>query len=487
VSSPRAVRVGTSAAAIALAAALLVGVNYLSARHWTRGDWTKAKIYSLSETTKKVVAGLKKPVRITVFMTRASRLFVPVRELLTRYKALSPNIQVEELDPERNPARAEQLVKEFGVKQATVVFRSGDKKKYVEEDKLAEFDFSGAQFGGPAEVKAFKGEEQFTSALLAVTEEQAAKIYFTAGHGEVSTDSRERGRGFAEAKQLLERDNLSVGVWNCLGKSDLPPDAGAIIVAGPRTGFLEPETGALDKYLAGGGHVLVMADPVLPGPGSPPSDYGLGKLLADRGVKLGVDLVVDPANAVPLVGPETLIANRYGSHPIVRPLSGENLPTVFPLARSVQKTDPPVTDFSYTSLVETTAEGWGETSLNKLETEGAVKDDKDTKGPVTIVAAVAPSDEKKAGDKALRLVVAGNSRFAVNASIGNGGNANLFLNTIHWLVGQEKLVGIAPKTIEQGSLTLSQSQVSRIGLLTILGMPAFAVILGIWVWYRRRD
>lgn len=486
-SSARAVRVGTSAAAIALAAALLVGVNYLSARHWTRGDWTKAKIYSLSETTKKVVKGLKKPVRITVFMTRSSRLFVPVRELLTRYKALSPNIQVEELDPERNPARAEQLVKEFGVKQATVVFRSGDKKKYVEEDKLADFDFSAAGLGGPAEIKAFKGEEQFTSALLAVTEEQVAKIYFTAGHGEASTDSRERGRGFAEAKQLLERDNLSVGVWNCLGKADLPADAGAIIVAGPRTGFLEPETGALDKYLAGGGHVLVMADPVLPGPGSPPADYGLGKLLADRGVKLGADLVVDPANAVPLVGPETLIANRYGSHPIVRSLSGENLPTVFPLARSVQKTDPQVPDLSYTSLVETTAEGWGETSLNKLETEGAVKDDKDTKGPVTIVAAVAPSDEKKAGDKALRLVVAGNSRFAVNASIANGGNANLFLNAIHWLVGQEKLVGIAPKTIEQGSLTLTQGQVNRISLLTILGMPAFAVVLGIWVWYRRRD
>ena len=486
-SSARAVRVGTSAAAVVLAVLLLVGVNYLSARHWSRGDWTKAKIYSLSETTKKIVTGLKKPVRVTVFMTRSSRLFVPVRELLTRYKALSPNIQVEELDPERNPARAEALVKEFGVKQATVVFRCGDKKKYVEEDKMADFDFSAASFGGAAEVKAFKGEEQFTSALLAVTEEQVQKVYFTAGHGEASVDSRERGRGFADAKQLLERDNLGVGVWNCLGRADLPADAGAIIVAGPRTGWLEPETGALDKYLSGGGHVLVMADPVLPGPGSPPADYGLGKLLADRGVKLGVDIVVDPANAVPLVGPETLIANRYGSHPIVRSLSGENLPTVFPLARSVQKAEPAAPAFSFTSLVETTAEGWGETSLNKLETEGAVKDDRDTKGPVTIVAAVAPSDEKKATDKAARLVVAGNSRFGVNGSIANAGNANLFLNAVHWLVGQEKLVGIAPKTIEQGSLTLTQSQVNRISLFTILGMPALAVVLGIWVWYRRRD
>lgn len=485
--SARAVRVGASTAAIALAATLLAGVNYLGTRHWVRGDWTRARIYSLSETTKKIVKGLKRPVRVTVFMTRNSRLYVPVRELLSRYTAISAYMQVEELDPERNPLRAEALVKEFGIKTSTVVFRSGEKKKYVEEEKLADFDYSAAGMGGSPEIKAFRGEEQFTSAILAVTEDQVTKVYFTAGHGEPSLDSRERGRGFAEAKQLLERDNLAVGAWNCLGKADLPADAGVIVVAGPRTGWLEPETAALDKYLGDGGHVLVLADPVLPGPGSPPPDFGLGKVLADRGVKLGVDIVVDPANAVPMVGRETLIANRYGSHPIVRAISGEALPTVFPLARSVQKTDPVPAAFSFTSLVETTADGWGETSLNKLDTEGARKDDKDTKGPVTIVAAVGPADEKKAGDKPARLVVAGNSRFAVNGALANAGNANLLLNAIHWLVGSEKLVGIAPKTPEQASLALTQAQVRRISLFAILGMPAFAIALGVWVWYRRRD
>ena len=485
--SIRAARAGTSAAAIGLAAALLLGANYLGTRHWVRGDWTKARIYSLSETTKKIVTGLKSPVRVTVFMTRNSRLFIPVREVLSRYAALSPNIQIEELDPERNPARAEALVKEFGIKQSTVVFRSGDKKKYVEEEKLADFDYAGAGMGGAPDIKAFKGEEQFTSAILAVTEAQVTKVYFTAGHGEPSVDTRERGRGFAEAKQLLERDNLAVGTWNSLGKADLPPDAGVIVVAGPRTGWLEPEAAALDKYLTGGGRVLVLADPILPGPGAPPADFGLGRALGDRGVKLGVDIVIDPANAVPMVGPETLIANKYGSHPVVRALAGEALPTVFPLARSVQKTDPFPPAFAFTSLVETTAEGWGETSLSKIETEGVKKDDKDTKGPVTIVAAVAPADEKKAGDKPMRMVVIGNSRFVANGALANAGNANLFLNSIHWLVGQEKLVGIAAKTPEQASLAMTQSQVRRIGLFAILGMPAFAIALGVWVWYRRRD
>ena len=54
----RNVRAGTSAAAIGLVALLLVGVNYLGARHWSRGDWTKTKLFSLSQTTRKVLGGL---------------------------------------------------------------------------------------------------------------------------------------------------------------------------------------------------------------------------------------------------------------------------------------------------------------------------------------------------------------------------------------------------------------------------------------------
>jgi ABC-type uncharacterized transport system involved in gliding motility auxiliary subunit len=293
--SARSVRRGTSAVAILLAVALFLGINYLSSRHWARGDWTKTQIYSLSEQTRKILAGLKTPVRVTVFMTADARLYQSVRELLSRYQDASPKIEVEYLDPRRNYARAEQLVKEFGIRQSTVVFRSGDRKKYVEEDKLADFDFAGGPMGGGAQtIKSFKGEEAFTSAILAVTEQKQPKIVFTQGHGEAALDSGERGRGYADAKQLLERDNMTVATWSSLGKADLPADADVVVVAGPQTAWLEPETGALDKYLAGGGHALLMLDPVLPGPGSPPADLGLKPVLDKYALKLGDDIVVDP-------------------------------------------------------------------------------------------------------------------------------------------------------------------------------------------------
>lgn len=488
--SLRTARAGTTAFGAFLAAALLFGVNYLSSRHYVRGDWTKTRIYSLSETSKKIVGGLTQPVRITVFMTRGSRLYALVNELVNRYRALSGKLEVEFVDPELQVARAEVLVREFGFRKNTVLFRCGEKKKYVEEDKLVDYDFAGmgAMGGGAPEIKAFKGEEAFTSAIREVTENRVTHVSFSSGHGEPALDSQDRHNGFALAKEFLQRENFTVASWDSLGKGSVPSDANVIVVAGPKTAFLEPEVSALEKCLAGGGRVLFLLDPVLPTRGAPASDLGLGALLANYGVKLGNDIVVDPANAIPLVGPETVFANHYGTQEIVRSLSEEKLPVLFPLARSVSKTEKAPAGFTVTTLVETTPDGWGETGLDQLD--DVKKDAKDNQGPVAIGVAVAPSadpKEKKPEGKPARLVVVGNSRFATNGSIDNIGNANLFLNAVHWLAGEEKLIGIAPKTPEQTSLSLTQSQLLRLGLLVMVGLPAFAVVLGVWVWYRRRD
>jgi ABC-type uncharacterized transport system involved in gliding motility auxiliary subunit len=484
VTRARQMRAGTTAIGIALAAVLLAGINYLAARHWVRGDWTRTKIYSLSETSKKIVRGLAKPVRVTAFMSRSDRLWAPVSELVNRYRSLSPKIEVEFVDPRREVLRAEALSREFGLRDGTVLFRSGDKKKYVERDKLADFDYAGAGFGGSPDIKAFKGEEAFTAAILEVTENKVTRVYFSAGHGEPTLESTERGRGFAQVKDLLTRDNVTVAPWQSV-KGDVPADASVVVVAGPKTALLEPEAAELSKYASGGGRVLVLADPVLPTAGAPPADLGLQGFLSTYGVGLDNDIVIDPANAVPLVGPETAIANRFGTHPIVRSLAAEGLPVLFPIARSVSKIEKPPAAWTATALVETTAEGWGETDLVHLDAVG--KDAKDKNGPVAIAMAISPSDETKAGAHPTRLVVIGNSRFVTNDNLRNAGNANLFLNAVHWLSGEEKLIGIAPKTPEQASLSMTQSQVNRLGLLAMFGLPLFAVMLGVWVWYRRRD
>ena len=143
--------------AVFLAIALTLMVNWLSARRFVRADWTTTQIYSLSEKTENILAGLDDEIRIVVFMTPQTAMYDQVQELLERYKAASDKITVEHIDPGREPLKTTQLAEQFGVQVAdTVVFIYGDRTKYVTSDQMAEMDFSGAQYGQGPTMRALK-------------------------------------------------------------------------------------------------------------------------------------------------------------------------------------------------------------------------------------------------------------------------------------------------------------------------------------------
>ena len=308
-------------------------------------------------------------------MTEGSPLYAETQELLRRYQAATPLLKVETLNPERNPARAQAFLKETGVMQLSVVFRAGEKKKSVSLEQLAEFDFQRAQMGGEPALKAFKGEQEFTAAILTVTQEKSPKVVFTKGHGERPIEGRSR-EGLERVVEALKQDNCTVEEWDSLVDQKVPEKTDLVVVAGPRTGFTFPETDALKAYLADGGRALLLLDPEFaPGSGNRMADLGLGAVLDAFGVRLGDDIVVDPKNALPLMGPETVVARSFRSHTVTKLLEG--LPVVFPVVRSVGLVDTLPAGVTATVLIETSADGWGETNLADLET----KVEKDDTGP----------------------------------------------------------------------------------------------------------
>jgi gliding motility-associatede transport system auxiliary component len=455
---------------------ILVLVNYLGSRHYRRFDWTRSGLYTLSDKTVNVLKDLKQPVTATVFMTESSPLWSETQEILRRYKAKSSVITVETLDPTRNRARAEQLVKEFGVRGDTVVFKSGDKKKYVTSDQLAELDFSRARMGGEPTIKAFKGEQEFTSAILSVTQTKTPKVVFTTGHGERRADSRQRD-GFFALAETLRRDNCTVEDWQSLGAADVPAGTDAVVVAGPKTSFTEPEVAVLKKYLEGGGRALFFLDTeLLPG-GTGMSDLGLRGLLGDLGLRLDDDIVVDPKFALPLMGPETVFAGSFRSHPITRILEGSHV--VFPAARSIGVAEKPPAGWTDTILVETSSDGWGETDLAHLES--VKKDEKDVKGPVPLAAAA----EKTAAPKS-RVVAFGDADFASNGGLANAANLYLLSAAANWALERESLVAIPPKAADQVAVTLSRGDIGRMTIVSLLLLPLAAIGLGLAVWMKRR-
>jgi ABC-type uncharacterized transport system involved in gliding motility auxiliary subunit len=349
----------------------------------------------------------------------------------------------------------------------------------VPSGDLAEFDFSGMQMGQAPTMSGFKGEQLFTGAILQINEGRKPKVLFTTGHGERSLDSQ-APEGLSGIQEILGADNFDVEEWSALGKTAVPPGTDLVVVAGPKSPFLQAELGALTSYLNGGGRLLALIDPTLgQTEGSGLSPTGFEGWLGRFGARLGNDIVVDPPNTIPGFTAATLFANDYGEHPATNALMQSRLPVLFSVARSVGQAD--AAGFTVTELARTSGEGWGETNLAALaEVE---RGDTDVAGPVSLGVAVEGSGE---GKKA-RLVVIGDSDFATNQLIqANSPNQILLANALNWLVEREALLAIPPRKTEQVRLNLTKQQGWTVYGIALLLLPSLAALAGIVVWSRRR-
>lgn len=496
-------------AGVLLAAALLVIVNYFGWKYHARLDWTRSDFYSLSEQTENVLGGLDRTGRdvdVVVFMEPVGELYEQVRELLSRYEARSSRIKVRWLDPERNPAEVQRLVDQYGVTTRSVVFSSGDQRRAVSADELQEVDYSAMQLGGQPEVSGFKGEQLFTNALVDLTEEEVPRVLFTTGHGELRLD-RTAPRSLAGLVDVLGQDNFELEEWSLRGADAVPEDADLVVIAGPTSSFFPSELEVLDAFLADGGRLLVMLDPVLAAGGEEGLlETGLESWLAGYGVEVGDDLALeaDRSKLVLGYGPETFVVDDYTSHPVVGSLGEREIPLILSVARSVGAGTAPEGARAL-ELFRTSGDAWGETDLTS--TAEPVPGGDDPLGPLALAVVVeadngtddqvggeaaeaeAPGDATDAAERpGLRLAVIGDSDVAAAQLVANPGlgNAAFVGNLFNWMVERRSLLGIPPKRPEQVRLSMSPTELrwSVLGVTVVL--PALAVLAGIWVWSRRR-
>jgi ABC-type uncharacterized transport system involved in gliding motility auxiliary subunit len=462
----RGTRYGASAALlIVIALGVAVLANAVSLRYNARWDLTENKRHSLSPQTVKLLKALKSPVEVIGFFRSDTPGKRTAEDLLKQYAQASDGkftYRVE--DPDRSPG----LARRYGVETyGTLVMQSGEKSEKVLDAE----------------------EERLTNALVKVTRPGNPIVYFVKGHGERDISSSER-TGMSQAKEQLEKANYTVKDLELARTGKVPPDAAVVIVPGPRTDLLPPELTAIDDYLAQGGHVLLMADPL--------QADGLAKYVAKYGVTLGQDLVVEPSPIGRLlgVGPEVPLVMQYEQHPITKDMA--KVMTGFPLTRSVSPAKTPPKGMTVTPLAKTSADSWGETNLDGLRRgQPASRDDKDTPGPVPVLLAVTiePTPAPKVAGQAEaddskkpkgRLVVLGTSTFASNQALGFQGNRDLFLNIVAWLAGQEDEIAVRPKDPHQNPIFATEAQKNAILWLSIVVLPGAVMVCGIALVVRRR-
>lgn len=451
----RAAHFGFFTALSALLVTLVLGVaNYAAVKRPRSWDLTKNRVFTLGDDTVRTLRGLRIDVQALAFYGPGDELYGRAGDLLRRYAALSPRFTFQLLDPYKNP----EALKKYAITEGgpRIVLVAG-----TEEARVKNAD-----------------EEGLTNALVRVTRSGSRKIYFTTGHGE--PELRGDGeRGLGGVAKALEGEGIQVDVLALLEKPEVPADAAAVVVAGPRKGFLAPELEALRRYAQLGGHLGLFLEPEV--------KAGLDPLLADFGVGLDDDMVVDPSPVAQLFGgsPVTPILIPQPGHAITREM--EQLRAAFPTTRSLYAL--PGKEPAPIALVVTGRDAWGETDVAGMFTKGAKYDKGEKTGPLPVAMAAQKSTasvENRRSDEA-RLVAAGDGEFFSNKYAQLLGNADLFLNTASWLTEQEDRITIRPRSREASRLFLSQAQVSAIKFLTIDALPVALLGFGLAVWLVRRS
>lgn len=465
---------------LALLGMLFILVNFVASRRYARWELTAVKITDLSNQTIQTLRSLDTPVSVIVFYQPGSGLYELIRDLLDAYARNTDKLKVEYVDPDQDVARAQQLVKQFDISVTDpsslnlVIFALGTRNKRLSDPDLAEYDYK-MGMGGEPRVKAFKGEDAFTSAIISVTRGTKPLAWFTSGHGEKSLESEDQ-LGLSNLQTALAQQDIKAETVTLLERTDIPSEVQLVIVAGPARRFTGPELQLLETYIERGGKLLLLLDPL--------DDSGLPEWLIRFGIAAGNDIVVDPARQLPLVSAANLFVTEYTLHPIVQKM--KTLATLFPLARSVRPVAPAPEGMTVTPLAVTSADGWGEsqTSVEKFE----YNEGQDLKGPVSIAVAAEraiPAKGESPAAKA-RMVAVGDSEFIVNAQLSNLANRDFLLGTVYWLIEEEQLIGIGPKALNAIKLNLTNQQMTGVFWFSFLAMPLLCGLLGAAMWWWRR-
>jgi gliding motility-associatede transport system auxiliary component len=451
---------------VLVALAIVVAVNYVSARQNKRWDLTANRQNSLSEQTVKVLQGLTSPVKFTVFdrQTELDRF----RNRLNEYAYQSSQVTAEYIDPDTKPV----IAKEYEIQQyGTVVVEYMGRRERVTSDT----------------------EQDITNGLIKAMSDRQRKVYFLQGHGEKEPNRTERD-GYSALSGMLRRDNYMVERLVLAQQKDVPDDATVVVIAGPTTDMLPQEAEALRRYLAKAGKLMVLLEPPL---GNQPASLpNLDAIIKEWGVTVGNNLIVDVSGATN--DPSMAVAATYPVHAITEQFATL---TIYPSARTVEPVSGGVNGHNPTTIVETSRASWAESNLASLKT-GVQMDAEggDKAGPLSIAVAVsapatgtttpAATDAKPASTDSAkpetRVVVFGDSEFAENAYAGVPGNPNLFANAINWLAQQEGLIAIRPTEAADRRVTMTPGQQWLALLTSILVLPAAVLAVGVFTWWRRR-
>lgn len=421
-----------------------------------RFDWTFEGRFELSEATHQLLAELPAPLALTLYFDPGDPRIRNTRLLLEEFANVAKGPQAVRVDVLRIDEHPEDEDR-YGIGSSnSVVLTLGDRFELVER---------------PTEGALYQ-------ALSGLVRDPTRVLYISVGGGEGDLE-RSDALGFSGLRAALESEGFEARPLPLAMVDEIPADASAVISIAPRRALPEASLGALERYLEGGGRLVVFLEP--------DTDSGLDPLLARFGITPREGFVVDPASG-PIEGDargRNPIASAYASHPVTQGLEANRM-TFFRGARSfaLRKTEP---DDRLRAVVLTSSEAWIDSETRSDgEPDAALVPPDDTRTdyqPLVVTA------ELERGGRQARLVVFGDADLASNRYLRALYNLDLVLNAIHWVTEHESAIAIRPKTggrqLVQFPVPLQTSLQALYGVGLLV--PELLLITGALVWLYQRE
>jgi hypothetical protein len=305
-------------------------------------DWTRAGIHTLHPATTNVLAELKQPVKVYVLGSTNSRIAFEMEALLDKCRAVDPQLSYERLSRDRNPFAVAELMQKYQLPDPEGMLIVYGPEGNAVHDFIKSSDLFEQKFGEqPGRDFVFKGENALLNSLTFLSSNKSkAVVYFTQGNGELDFKNRQANEidvGIGALIDDLNRVNYQARELTVAPDTDkIPDDADIIVVARPREQMPAKFVTALRDYLKGAnrkenkkGKLMVLFDVVQSGGKGPMVRTGLEALVAEYGVRVNDDRVINPSEErEPLLLP--VYANPASKNPIARAFSSETeVPTRF--------------------------------------------------------------------------------------------------------------------------------------------------------------
>jgi ABC-type uncharacterized transport system involved in gliding motility auxiliary subunit len=456
--SGRGGRYGGTLLAILFFTAVSILLYYLAYQNsdW-RYDATANNAYTPLPETIALLESLDQPIHVLGFYTvdTASQRSAAEASLQTM-QAYTDQLSYEFIDPDENPLLAEQYDLSFA---GTLVFTRED--------------------GSFAKASTLTDQDLHT-ALLRTINPTVKTAYFLTGHGE--RDWEDFGPdGIGTAVTLIKESGFTVQPLNLFVSGSVPEDASALFLIDQQAPLAPEALEALRNYADAGGAIFIARDAVDTEGRIAAEDDGLLLWLQEAwGITLRNDLIIDAslAQAGQTIG-LTFVGAAYGSSPITQGL--DQFGTIFNVARSIA-TDVPE-GITTVHLVTTSDLAWGETNFERMISAGEVAPDEgeDAVGSLTVGLSAQNSAS------GARLVLFGDTDFLTNSFIQQGGNSFLFENAANWLTNDVVSIELSARESIPRQVTFTQSQLSLLQLVSVCFAPGLLALVGIAVWYSRRQ